>query len=70
MIEDLINECASTQDVNDSDLNEPMPDVASVGHEVIEISSDDEPEKVVATIKKVDQQAPGRHFSLSDYLTA
>ena len=54
-IDDLINERAGTRDVNDSELDEPMPDEVTAGHDAIEISSDEEPERVVATVKRVDQ---------------
>ena len=40
-IEDKISERAGTRDVNDSQLDEPMTDIASLGSERIEISSDE-----------------------------
>ena len=52
-IEDKINERAGTHDVNDSQLDEPMTDTASLVSERIEISSDEEHDKAVATVKRV-----------------
>ena len=51
-IEDKINERAGTRDVNDSQLDEPVTDTASITSDRIEISSDDEQDKTVATVKR------------------
>jgi hypothetical protein len=51
-IEDKINERAGTHDVNDSQLDEPVTDTASITSDRIEISSNDEQDKTVATVKR------------------